>query len=110
MVYEGRSRVLGFRDWAFGFRESGSGFRVTSFGFRESGFGLQVSGCGLRASMFRVSSNADPGRATQVAAMVYEGRESFSHVLGTLSTPPSIQGYLAHKKQRPPRTLQEAYA
>ena len=30
--------------------------------------------------------------------------------LATMLTPASVQGYLAHKKQRTPRTLQEEYA
>ena len=67
---------------AVGFRVQGSGFRVQGSGFRvqSSGFRVQGSGSRVQGSGFRA----------QVSGFRVQG----------------VQGYLAHKKRPPPRTLQ----
>ena len=79
---------MGFGVWGLGFGVWGLGFWVSGFGFRVEGSELRVSGLGLGCRWCRVESLAGGELRVQVA------------------DDQGSQGYLAHKKQRPPRDLQ----
>ena len=78
-----------FQVSGFDFRVLGFEFRVQSSGFRVQGVGIGIQDLGIRVCM------------VQEVRLSVRGGAEFRQKLGA-----SVQGYLAHKKRHPPRTLQ----
>jgi hypothetical protein len=133
-------KVVGFRVSGFGFWVSSFGFWVSSFGFRVSGFGGWVRGGihvsvgrspepkyssvwfrrkreGSYTSASELSSLGSLSRSSSSPywRMPLEAAYEAAYVRAVAHTcfeveGLGLQGYLAHKKPRPTRTLPYAYA
>ena len=91
---------LGFGVWGLGFGVWGLGFRVWGMEFRTSGFGLMVYSIGFRPDL-QASSLCQEPYGVCVPCGVH---------LQEYKNPRTLQGYLAHNKTPPPRTVQEGGA